>query len=264
MRESASESKSASNFLSQCLVESDPAARAAGRRTRFASVGASLLMQAVLLTVLIIVPLFAAGKLPAMRFDAPTPIFRGGDPGAPPPVQQPNTGGTSHGPHRPEVDVSIRQPRVIPDRVIEDVGFEPTHSSSRGCRGCPVIEGAPLPDIGFDSGRRTPLPEMPPPPAPRAPVKVHERIMEARLIHRVMPIYPALPRQIGRNGQVVMRAIIGTDGSVHSLEFVSGDPMFWTSARDAVLRWRYTPTLLNGQPIEVETVVTVTYEIKRY
>jgi protein TonB len=81
----------------------------------------------------------------------------------------------------------------------------------------------------------------------------------AMLIRRIEPIYPPLARQIHREGRVEMRARIATDGTIQSLEIVSGDPIFFQSAKDAVSQWLYHPTVLNGQKVEVDTYVTVIY-----
>ena len=83
------------------------------------------------------------------------------------------------------------------------------------------------------------------------------------LIHRVEPMYPTLARQIGRAGRVELRAAIATDGTIQSLQVVSGDPLFYQSALDAVRQWRYRPTVLNGQPVEIDTFITVIYNIDR-
>ena len=83
------------------------------------------------------------------------------------------------------------------------------------------------------------------------------------LTHRVEPVYPTLARQIGRSGHVELRAIIAADGSMQSLEAVGGDPMFFQSALEAVRQWRYTPTLLNGRQVEVDTYITVIYNMQR-
>lgn len=82
------------------------------------------------------------------------------------------------------------------------------------------------------------------------------------LIRRVEPVYPALARQIHREGQVELHAIISTDGTVQSLQVVSGDALFLQSATDAVRQWRYRATVLNGQPIEIETYITVIYTLQ--
>jgi len=82
------------------------------------------------------------------------------------------------------------------------------------------------------------------------------------LIRRVEPVYPPLARQTHREGQVVLRAIISTDGSIQSLQVVSGDPLFLRSAQDAVTQWHYRPTILNGQPVEIDTYITVIYTLQ--
>ena len=83
----------------------------------------------------------------------------------------------------------------------------------------------------------------------------------AMLVYRVEPAYPTLMQQIRKSGRVELRAIIATDGSIQSLQAISGDPGFFQSALDAVRQWRYRPTILNGQPVEVETTITVIYNI---
>ena len=79
------------------------------------------------------------------------------------------------------------------------------------------------------------------------------------LIHRVEPVYPTLAKQTHRDGRVELRAIIGTDGTIQSLQIVVSDPLFDISAREAVSQWRYRPTILNGQPVEIDTYITVIY-----
>jgi protein TonB len=92
---------------------------------------------------------------------------------------------------------------------------------------------------------------------------VQTHIDPAMLIQRVEPVYPTLARQIGRSGRVELRAIIATDGTIQSLRVVSGDPFFYQSALDAVRQWRYKPTVLNGEPVEIDTFVSVIYNMDR-
>ena len=82
------------------------------------------------------------------------------------------------------------------------------------------------------------------------------------LIYRVEPIYPELAKQIHKEGKVELRAIIATDGSIQSLEIVGGDTIFYNSAKAAVQQWRYKPTVLNGQPFEIDTHITVIYTMQ--
>jgi protein TonB len=85
----------------------------------------------------------------------------------------------------------------------------------------------------------------------------------AMLIHRVEPVYPRLAIQVGRAGRVELRAVIATDGTIQSLQVISGDPFFYQSALDAVRQWRYKPTVLNGEPVEIDTFISVIYNMDR-
>ena len=67
--------------------------------------------------------------------------------------------------------------------------------------------------------------------------------------------------QTHRTGRVELHAIISTDGTIQSLEVMDGDPQFVQSALDAVRQWRYRPTMLNGEPVEVDTSITVVYSL---
>jgi protein TonB len=87
-------------------------------------------------------------------------------------------------------------------------------------------------------------------------------VKEALLIHRVEPHYPALARQMRLEGTVRLHAIIGIDGAVRELEVESGHPLLARAAREAVLQWRYRPTRLNGEPVEVETTIEVIFELE--
>ena len=84
----------------------------------------------------------------------------------------------------------------------------------------------------------------------------------AMLLRRVEPVYPPLAIQIHREGRVELRAIIGTDGNIQSLQVVAGDPLFVQSAVDAVQQWHYKPTVLNGQAVEIDTYITVVYTMR--
>ncbi|MFZ5926702.1 MAG: energy transducer TonB [Acidobacteriota bacterium] len=75
------------------------------------------------------------------------------------------------------------------------------------------------------------------------------------------PKYPAEARKSRVEGEVVLRALIGKDGTIRRVEPVSGHPLLVEAAREAVLRWRYRPTLLNGEPVEVITDIAVTFHL---
>jgi len=84
-------------------------------------------------------------------------------------------------------------------------------------------------------------------------------LAEANLLHEVQPVYPALARQARIQGTVELRAIIGKTGAIENLAVVRGHPMLAPAAVEAVKQWRYRPYLLNGEPIEVETDITVNF-----
>ena len=99
---------------------------------------------------------------------------------------------------------------------------------------------------------------LPPPPPPVRQLRV-SHMMEGNLVYRVQPNYPALARQARIQGQVVLRAIISREGAIENLQVLSGHPMLAPAAVDAVRQWRYRPYVLNGEPVEVETQVTVNF-----
>jgi len=104
-------------------------------------------------------------------------------------------------------------------------------------------------------------------PAPPKPTQSRIRqggnVTAASLINRVQPVYPPLARQTRISGTVRLHAIIGKDGSVQQLEVMSGHPLLVQSALDAVRQWRYRPTQLNGDPVEVDTTIDVIFSLNQ-
>jgi protein TonB len=88
-------------------------------------------------------------------------------------------------------------------------------------------------------------------------------IMEGNLISRVQPKYPVIARQTGLQGTVIVQAIIGRDGNIEKAVPVSGPPLLAPAALEAVTQWKYRPYYLNGEPIEVETQITVNFVLGR-
>ena len=84
-------------------------------------------------------------------------------------------------------------------------------------------------------------------------------IQQAVLINRTEPIYPDMAKRTGAVGRVVLQATIGKDGHVKAVRVISGHPMLQNAAMDAVMQWIYRPTLLNGQPVETETQITLNF-----
>jgi TonB family protein len=92
-------------------------------------------------------------------------------------------------------------------------------------------------------------------------VRIAQSLGEKLLISKVQPNYPEPARSRRIQGAVVLRATIGADGVVRNLEVVSGHPMLTTAAINAVKQWIYRPYVVNGQPIEVETQITVSFTL---
>jgi protein TonB len=88
-------------------------------------------------------------------------------------------------------------------------------------------------------------------------------VMESMLTSRTPPKYPEDAKQARIEGDVLLTAIIATDGSVQQLDVKSGHPLLASSAIQAVMQWKYRPTLLNGQPVEVVTSIHINFVLDK-
>lgn len=253
-----------SNFA-QCLVEGDAGRVALDRKRRRRALGLSLLVQTALLCVPLFSPLFAAQERLAVFTLTPIPSYRGTSngetaphPGKPAPAKK------SHQILKSDI---LYQPPVIPPRIDTSEDSVPPEDAGEVGRG-PGIPGDPngvIPMIG-DAGQRG-FPVKPPlpvePPAPAWPIKVSEGVQQGKLVHRVEPPYPPIAKQIRLEGTVIVRALIGRDGTVRSVQAVSGPPILAAAAREAIAQWRYQATRLNGETVEVETLITVIFTLRQ-
>lgn len=100
-------------------------------------------------------------------------------------------------------------------------------------------------------------------PAPALPkrIRISQGIIQGQLTHRVEPEYPVIAKAAHISGTVVLTAIIGKDGDIQQLQAVKGPPLLISAAIKAVKQWRYRPYLLNGEPVEVETTIIVTFTL---
>jgi protein TonB len=99
-------------------------------------------------------------------------------------------------------------------------------------------------------------------PAPPSPVVNHVRVsrmMEGNLIRRVDQAYPSMARLARIQGQVLLSAIINKEGKIDRVQVLAGHPMLVQAAVEAVKQWRYKPYVLNDEPVEVETQITVNF-----
>jgi protein TonB len=112
---------------------------------------------------------------------------------------------------------------------------------------------------------RNPAPQPPPARALKAAPPVRLRVggivCAARLIYQPKPEYPELAKRTRTEGAVEFEAVIGKDGTIEELKVLRGHPWLVKAALEAVRQWRYQPTLLNGEPIEVVTEITVSFKL---
>jgi periplasmic protein TonB len=97
--------------------------------------------------------------------------------------------------------------------------------------------------------------------APQQTLKISQGVSQGLIVKRVQPIYPPQARQIRREGIVELQANVSKSGSISGVKQLSGDPVLGRAAMDAVRQWKYKPYYLNGEPIEVETQVTVNFKL---
>lgn len=246
--------------LRGCLVEGDADQRVQERKIRRRALAISIVLQSAVLIVLLLVPLFGKTERIAMGKNyIPIPPY-----GHPSSHQRGNTAHTHSQPSNPGSRFVFRPPtNKSESHPVEEL--EPIGVSEIGAAGSQVSDG---PDCSWcvntgdkNSGPRPPQPSAETHPKPRV-VQI-TRLDPAMLIHRVEPIYPPLARQTRREGRVELRAIIAADGTIQSLQIVASDPLFDRSAVEAVQQWRYRPMILNGQPVEIDTHITVIYLMPR-
>jgi protein TonB len=97
------------------------------------------------------------------------------------------------------------------------------------------------------------------PPAQR--LRLGGNVRLAQPIHRVEPIYPRVAIIARVSGPVELEGVIGTDGRIHELRALRGNPLLVPAALDAVRQWVYEPTLLNGNPVEVVAPIMVIFRL---
>ena len=216
----------------------------------------SLLLQVAALAVLIIVPLIYTQVLPQAKlrsvFAAPTP--------PPPAMPKPPPTMSRMTAARPSFqpifgkDLVPRNAPPLPREVA--VGAAPNLGEG-------VMGGDSYATVPMDA-LQVKAPEPLPTPVAREPIvkRVRRGTMEAsQLIHRVQPEYPPIAKQIHVQGAVEFTAVISKEGMIENLQLVRGHPILVAAARNAIIQWRYKPTILNGEPVEVITTITVNFTL---
>ena len=219
----------------------------------------SLIFQTVMIGVMILIPLLYTEALPQTMLSsilvAPPP-----PPPPPPPAAAPIK--------RIVKRVSLmeagklRAPREIP-KEIAIIKDEPL-PSDEGAFG--VVGGVPggVPGgqmSGVIGGVLGAIPSAAPPPPTPTRIRVSTGVQEAKITRKVQPNYPPIAKQARIQGTVQLEALIARDGSIQNLRVLDGHPLLAQSAVEAVQQWRYEPTLLNNEPVEVVTIIHVIFRL---
>jgi len=93
------------------------------------------------------------------------------------------------------------------------------------------------------------------------PISLPEELAQKLLLAKVQPSYPEQALRAGMQGPVVLQAWIGRDGTIRDLKLVRGSLLLGQAAYQAVKQWRYQPYLLNGKPVEAQTLVTIDFRL---
>jgi protein TonB len=241
-----------------------------GKTNRTWTVLVSFIGQILAIGVAILIPMIYFDALPKTQLTA---MFTAPPPPPPPPP--------------PPAAVPVKMVKVIPRQfdagrlmapksVPKDIAMIkeeelPPPSASAG-----VVGGVPGGVPGGTAGGviggiigAVPTAAPPPPPPPVEQKKTVQRIrvggqvQQANLIRQPKPVYPPLAKQARIQGVVRFNAIIGKDGTIQNLQLMSGHPLLVPAAQEAVKQWLYKPTLLNGEPVEVATVIDVNFTLSQ-
>jgi protein TonB len=275
------QTKLAGNSGAAVLPRKDPVAAAFGPRMMFSdslleygpqrkrkalATTTSFIFNCVAIGLMLLMPLIFTEQLPKAQLltflVAPPP---------PPPPPPPAAEQIQKVVHQVQTDMlsngELRTPTKIPQKVQiikEDVAPPPLASTGGVVGGVPGgIPGGQLGGVigGIVSATSnlSAVPKFVPVQPQR--VRISQGVTRGLLIHKQEPTYPTLARSARVQGEVVLNAVIDTNGQIQNLQLVSGHPMLVQAAIDAVRQWRYKPYLLNGQPVEVETTITVIFSL---
>jgi periplasmic protein TonB len=238
-------------FLSTAIIEED--ARSRGKRA--VQTGFALALQLAVVGALLLIPLFFTESIDLYKVNSVMLIAP--PPPAPPPP--PMAHAEAVAPKPTFIKAQLTAPTVIPKKIVETAveasAMAPTVAGMTG--GVPGGVGDVLGAIG---GAAPP----PPPPAaekPKGPIRITSGMKEPATLYQPPVVYPPVARMAHIEGTVLVEAIIDERGNVTQVHYVSGPPMLADSAMKAVAARRYSPTILDGQPVAIRLTVQVDYRL---
>ncbi len=215
----------------------------------------AFIFEIALIGIMVLIPLLFTEALPKaqlmMSLVAPPP---------PPPPPPPPT--VVHVVKQVQTNIindQLRTPTKIPKKIEmikEDAAPPPMTAGVVG-----GIDNGPGQVGGVIGGIISSTPVAVPKVATPQRIRVSMGVTQGLKIRDVKPSYPALARQARIQGTVVLQAVISKEGSIEGLKVLSGHPMLVPAAIDAVKQWKYKPYILNGEPVEVDTQVTVNFTL---
>ena len=214
---------------------------------------ASFTMQALALSLLLAVPLIWVQGPPHLQWSDSS---ISSPPPAPAPPTPANAQRTAHSSEMSGEHVLL--PPSIPDHITRVSDVDAPAAPGIGEIGIPGGIGTGRRGIPGGIGESAAAIPPPPAPVPVKPLRV-SHWAEGNIVYQVQPRYPHLAQTAGIQGAVQLRAIVSKTGTIENLSVVSGHTMLVAAAIEAVRQWRYRPYLLNGEPIEVETEITVNF-----
>ena len=241
-----------------------------GKTNKGWTVVISFIGQFLLIGVAILIPLIYTDSLPRTQLTS----FLVAPPTPPPPPPPPAAAPVKVVRMIPkQFDAGrLMAPKVIPKEIamIKEDELPPVTGNVGVVGGIPggIPGGTPGGVIG---GIISSVPQAAPPPPPVvvapkpvAPqrIRVGGNVQQAKLLNQPKPVYPPLAKQARIQGTVRFNAIIGRDGAIANLQIVSGHPLLAPAALEAVRQWKYQPTMLNGEPVEVVTQIDVNFTLQ--
>jgi periplasmic protein TonB len=224
-----------------------------GSQSRY-TVPLSMVAHAVVAIGIVIVPLVATDTVPILHTSVPMAVAAAPLPPDPPPLApkaDPRGGARAASPN------VAAAPRDAPNQIAEEL------PGPTGPPNLSLIPSEGAANLSGVFGGVSEVLSLPAAPAPRVatPLRAGGNVKYPEKVHDVRPLYPQLALAARVQGLVLIEAVIGVDGRVRDAHVIRSVPLLDAAALDAVRQWRFTPTLLNGEPVPVIMTINVNFKL---